>query len=200
MEPRSMHDWSVQRRTMRVSGKGMGYLSAVALCLAVGAYALMSDTPQKENALSVMSSGFEYDETLGRLQYVSNILPENAMVFLSSDVSTPVFHHPAETDTLHVWTQDEPWIEYQSNSQICACEDGEVMTIVENRENEYTVRILHSDGFESVYSGLTSLEIGENSAVTAGDRIGYASVSSAFELRKDGLSVLPVFKSSEGTL
>ena len=71
------------------------------------------------------------------------------------------------------------------------------MTIVENRDNKYTVRIRHSDGYESVYSGLTSLNIHENSSVAAGEQIGYASESAAFELRRDGLSVLPVFSFME---
>ena len=197
MQQRSMPEWNKPRRKLSIAKKQWGYLAAGVLCLAVGVFTLAADGQSKDTALSVMSSGFEYDETLGRLQYVSSILPENAMVFLSSSVTEDIFYTPSESKTVHSWSEEEPWLEYQGESRICACETGEVMTIVENRDNKYTVRIRHSDGYESVYSGLTSLNIHENSSVAAGEQIGYASESAAFELRRDGLSVLPVFSFME---
>ena len=199
MQQRSMPEWKKKRSRLSVARKSWGHLAAVVMCLAVGAFALAGDVQSREKALSVMTSGFEYDETLGRLQYVSNILPEQAMVFLSTSVTEDMFCFPTESEMIHVWSQEEPWLEYQGGSSICACEAGEVMTIVENRNNEYTVRIRHLDGYESVYSGLTTLAIHENSTVTAGEKIGYASETAAFELRRDGLSVLPVFNSMEET-
>lgn len=176
----------------------LGYLSAAILCLSVGGTALMSASQTDQDALSVMSTGFEYDETLGRLQYVSNIFPESAMVFLTNDTAIPMLNCPASTQTLHAWTQAEPWIEYLPESIIRACEAGEVMTIVKNRDDEYTVRLLHQNGYESVYSGLSSLDVHENSEIAAGGRIGYANASAGFELRKDGLSILPVFSDTAG--
>lgn len=141
-----------------------------------------------------LTAGFEYDDTLGRLQFVSNILPESAMVFLNStDGTDEALVLPTNAEIAHTWSQQEPWLEYSCSGDISSCRDGEVMTIVQNRSDEYTVRILHDDGYESVYSGLDSVSIEENNWVTAGQTIGTAAGFAAFELRKDGLSVLPVF-------
>jgi len=183
--------WEKRRKKQMTKKRVFGYLFAVVFCLSVGVYGLTSHA--EKGVLSVMSTGFEYDETLGRLQYVSNILPESAMVFLTSDISDPEFHSPAETALSHVWSQAEPWIEYCSGSVIRACEDGEVLTVIEHRNNAYTVRVQHQGGYESIYSGLTDMDISEGSKIDAGEIIGYADNTSAFELRKDGVSILPVF-------
>ena len=58
------------------------------------------------------------------------------------------------------------------------------------------MRILHDGGYESVYSGLNTVAVSESSEVAAGQVIGTAAGFAAFELRKDGLSVLPVFSGS----
>ena len=103
---------------------------------------------------------------------------------------------PTSAQIAHTWSQQEPWLEYACTGDIGSCKDGEVMTVVKNRSDEYTVRILHEGGYESVYSGLDTVSVGESSVVTAGQTIGTAAGFAAFELRKDGLSVLPVFSGS----
>lgn len=70
---------------------------------------------------------------------------------------------------------------------------GEVMSVVKNRKNEYTVRILHKNGYESVYSGLKQMLVSEGEEVVSGQAIGRTEGFAAFELRKDGLSIMPVF-------
>ena len=100
---------------------------------------------------------------------------------------------PTSAKVSHGWTQEEPWLEYACIGDVRACQDGEVMTIVKNRQDEYTVRVLHKDGYESIYSGLNAVHLNEQETVSAGQQIGTAAGFTAFELRKDGLSVLPVF-------
>ena len=143
--------------------------------------------------MSHVTAGFEYDDTLGRLQFVSNLLPESAMVFLSGGDETQKLTVPTSAKVSHAWTQEEPWLEYVCIGDVRACQDGEVMTIVKNRQDEYTVRVLHRDGYESIYSGLNAVHLNEQDTVSAGQQIGTAAGFTAFELRKDGLSVLPVF-------
>lgn len=164
--------------------------AAVSICLGIGAY---SFTPNSQEILAHLTAGFEYDDTLGRLQYVSNILPESAMVFLSNDSLSTENYPPIDAPVSHPWTQNEPWLEYVSAGEISACQSGEVMTIVENSDDRFTVRILHENGFESVYSGLQSVSLSEHDQITAGQRIGTVMGTAAFELRKDGLSIVPVF-------
>ena len=84
-------------------------------------------------------------------------------------------------------------MEYEGNGEMSCCMAGEVMNTVRNRQNEYTVRILHPNGFESVYSGLSDVCVQEGESVASGAAIGTISGMAAFELRKDGLSVMPVF-------
>ena len=76
---------------------------------------------------------------------------------------------------------------------IKACSDGEVMTVIKNREGEYTVRLMHADGYESIYSGLSDVQLAENDRVIAGEKLGVSKGTAAFELRQDGMSVLPLF-------
>lgn len=170
------------------------FLAAVSLCLGGGHMMLRNNPDATEMVMSRLTADFEYDETIGRLQFVSNLLPESAMVFLSSDTPVP-FLSPADGSAIaHVWSEYEPWLEYTHTGDILACQAGEVMTIVKNRQNEYTVRLRHADGYESVYSGLEEVRLSEHDTVEAGQRIGAASGFAAFELRKEGLSINPVFE------
>lgn len=201
MKPRERHEWkqekSVLRRRRRRINKRLlrKYvpLAAVVLCLGAGGAAAALNREGVSAVMSHLSAGFEYDETLGRLQFVSNILPESAMVFLSGGDETQAVALPADGEVAHVWSQDEPWLEYACTGDVSSCMDGEVMTVVRNRQDEYTVRVLHAGGYESVYSGLDGVSVAENSLVSAGQKLGTSSGFAAFELRRDGLSVLPVF-------
>ena len=163
--------------------------AAVLLCL--GAVSLVH--PGEE--ASPVSAGFEYDETLGRLQFVSRILPESAMVFLTDNDELPKsVLCPMGKNPDHPWNTDEPWLEYRGEGHVSSCMSGEVMTIVSNREDEYTVRLLHEDGYESVYSGLQTVSVEENNWIEAGTPLGTSKDFAAFELRRNGLSILPVFQ------
>jgi len=167
-------------------------LSAAFVLSAVGAWHLRDGAPA-EAVMSHLTAGFEYDDNLGRLQFVSNILPESAMVFLQSDFDSGVFERPANAEIVHAWTEDEPWIEYEGRGALYASASGEVMTVVADRRGEYTVRILHDNGYETVYSGLSDIDVDEGGMVFAGQEIGSSAYSAAYELRKDGLSIQPVF-------
>ena len=82
--------------------------------------------------MSRVTAGFEYDETLGRLQFVSSVLPESTMVFLTGndDEQACTAILPAEVITVHAWRKDEPWIEYEGDGEISSCMSGEVMNTV----------------------------------------------------------------------
>ena len=186
--------WSPkQKHTDKRLLRNTAFLAAVSLCL--GLYGWFSITnPQKSQAvMSHISTGFEYDETLGKLQLVNNMLPASAMVFLSNDSSIQDFQAPVPEQVSHAWTQQEPWFEYTSIGDVSACQAGEIVTIVKNNAGSHTMRILHSDGYESVYSGLHAVHVKEHDTVSKGQVIGTAAGNAAFELRRDGVSVLPVF-------
>ena len=196
MNARERGTWTLVNRTKKSKKRllrNTSVFAAVSLCLGAGALFAMRNPGDVQSVMSHVTAGFEYDDTLGRLQFVSNLLPESAMVFLSGGDETQKLTVPTSAKVSHAWTQEEPWLEYACIGDVCACQDGEVMTIVKNRQDEYTVRVLHKDGYESIYSGLNAVHLNEQDTVFAGQQIGTAVGFTAFELRKDGLSVLPVF-------
>ena len=89
MKPRERHEWTAKtphrrrfkwdKRLLRRSAP----LAAVFLCIGAAAVTTTLFGDDVQAVMSHVTAGFEYDETLGRLQFVSNILPESAMVFLA---------------------------------------------------------------------------------------------------------------------
>lgn len=173
--------------------RNTAFFAAVFLC--GGGFAWLSvKKPEKvEAVMSHLTAGFEYDETLGRVQLVNNMLPESVMVFLNSDSTQPEFGLPTQAQVSHQWSEQEPWLEYTCMGDVSACQTGEVVTIVENHAGTHTMRILHDDGYESVYSGLCTVHVSEHDNVLSGQVIGTSAGTASFELRKDGISVLPTF-------
>ena len=193
MRPKEHPTWTPEQK--HISNRllrNTSFFAAGFLCLGVCAW-IASNQPQKAEAvMNHLSSGFEYDETLGRLQLVSNMLPESAMVFMDMPSNTD-FQAPVQAQLTHTWSEREPWLEYACSGDITACADGEVMTIVKNHAGTYTMRILHDQGYESIYSGLQTVLSHEHDVIAAGQAIGVSVDNAAFELRKDGISVLPAF-------
>lgn len=182
----------VRGRSARILPKHLPAVAAAVCCLCVGVYAVVQEGSISA-VMSHLDGGFEYDDTLGRLQFVSNFLPESAMVFLTSSDAQVEIAKPTGGEIVHAWSEAEPWIEYGSSGTVSVCQAGEVMTVVRNRQDEYTVRVMHDSGCESIYSGLTSVQVSESDAVLMGQMIGTAGGNAAFEWRRDGLSVQPVF-------
>lgn len=195
MRSRERQTWAPSKKTKGISKqllRNTGIFAAVSICIGTGAHLLTNHAEESMAVMSHLTAGFDYDESIGRLQFVSNILPESAMVFLNSN-ETELMSAPTLAEQTHPWSSEEPWIEYMCTGDISACGSGEVVTVVKNRQDEYTVRILHDGGYESVYSGLNAVNINELDSVSSGQQIGTASGIAAFEIRKEGLSVLPVF-------
>lgn len=193
MHPRSLHTWSCKNIKKNPRSNPWLYASAGIISLATAA-AIITNPTSAVQVMSRLDSGFDYDETLGRLQYVSNILPESAMVFLSKNEDSTSLSLPINSDITHTWTEKEPWTEFSGqNSEVLSCQDGEVAAVIKNREGKYTIRILHANGYESVYSGLGNICVHEHDIVDSKEIIGTSNGLSAFEIRKNGLSIYPVF-------
>lgn len=207
MNPREKREWietrrpkkartrarrSSARRGARIFPKHLPALAAALCCLGVGAYATVREGSVGA-VVDHLTAGFDYDETLGRLQFVSRILPESAMVFLTSGDEEPLFAKPTASEVLHAWSEQEPWLEYACSGDVCACAGGEVTAVVKNRGDSYTVRVQHDGGYESLYSGLVGVSLREGDLVSSGERIGEGNGNASFELRKGALAVEPTF-------
>ena len=184
-----------KKQHKRLSGH-MRLFAVAFFCLLGCGYSVATQNHAAQTVNAHLTSGFEYDETLGRLQFVSSILPESAMVFLDSSSKEPA-SLPVDGEVIHAWNEQEPWLEYGNAGSIRACMSGEVMTVVKNREDEYTVRLLHEGGYESLYSGLAACHVAQSDLVYSGQAIGEATGYVAFELRCDGMSVMPVFSGKQ---
>lgn len=200
MNSRSGINWSQgsarkNRKQKRLTRNRILLPASFALIALGGAYTVLQSDVKP--VMGQMSTGFQYDESLGRLQFVSSILPESAMVFLQTDNAMD-FLAPTGANMTHEWQDLEPWLEYATYEEIAASADGEVMSVISNRDGEHTVRILHQDGYESIMSGLCDVTVAVGDMVECGQRIGVSSGLMGYELRKDGLSICPVFADSEG--
>ena len=195
MTPRKkLSSWTAKpKHTDKRLLRNTAFFAAVSLCLSAGVWMSIRQPQQTQAVMSHLTTGFEYDETLGRLQLVNNMLPESAIVFLNTAPADVSFSMPVQSQVSHSWTQQEPWLEYACIGDVSACQTGEIITIVENHAGTNTVRILHDDGYESIYSGLHTVHVKEHDCVMPGQIIGTSAGNAAFELRKDGISVLPAF-------
>ena len=166
--------------------------AAGSLCLGLCVWGTVSHQEDSTAVMSHLTSGFEYDESLGRLQLVSNMLPESAMVFLDTQTDAQ-FQAPTGGEIVHTWSEKEPWIAYNDVGTVSACEAGEIMTVIKNHAGLHTVRILHDNEFESIYSGLKNVELKEHDFVEMGQILGTAGETASFEIRRNGISILPTF-------
>lgn len=191
--------WVGCSTTKRKSGniqrlyRNISLSAAAVLVLSMVSFGALQRDTDAAPVTNMVTADFDYDETLGRLQFVSNILPESAMVFLENESDSAHVELPSDSEIVHVWSPSEPWLEFAANTDVFACAEGEVMTVMKNRNGEYTVRLQHDTGSESIYSGLTEISVHETDQIGAGQKIGSADGKSAFELRRDGMSILPEF-------
>lgn len=167
---------------------------AGALLLVVVA-AKNADLPEARSVFSALqtSMDMEWDESVGKLSFVSNLLPEGIREVWNGGERLTVYA-PLSGETVHAWSHSEPYIELKGAvTDVRAVADGEIMSVAHGMEEERIVRIRHENGVESVYGNLLVCyeDVGEQ--VRAGEIFARVSPGEAlaFELRRDGRSVDP---------
>ena len=151
--------------------------------------------PQAQSVFSALqdSANMEWDESLGKLSFVGGFLPEGIRAVWSEKESVTVLS-PVVGETVHVWTEQEPYLEVMSTvSDVRAVADGEIMSIAHGVDEERILRVRHDDETESIYGNLVMCYGEEGARVYAGDIIARVLDGKplAFELRKDGRSINP---------
>lgn len=176
---------------------GERLLRDCALCTAAVLCVLALGNVQQPWAQSVSSTvrdavTMDLDESLGRLQFVQNILPESALVFWNVGNEQENLQIPASGRVIHAWKQTEPWIEYacEAQSVVCAA-SGEVMSITQGTGDAYMIRIRHETGTETLYGELVNCIVREGDTLQAGQIIGTVADSFFFEARRDGRAINP---------
>lgn len=134
------------------------------------------------------------DESLGKLTFVSNLLPESALVFWDSNETVQV-SAPVHGDIIHVFNDEEPYLALLGvSTDVRVAADGEVMNIAHGDGEERVVRIRHNNGLETLYGNLLECYVTEGDQVYEGDIIGETAAKQPvyFEVRRNGRSIDPV--------
>lgn len=134
----------------------------------------------------------DLDESIGRLSFVRNLMPESALVFLNVS-SDAAFLPPASGEVSHEYTEAQPWLIFScpAQSEVFAVADGTVTAVSALPDDAVGILIDHGNGIESVYACLTEASVASGDAVSRGQQIGLADDMLYFELRENELSVNP---------
>lgn len=174
--------------------RNVAVAAALLLCVVAVRNASSPETVDVFQAIQ-QSMTLDLNESIGKLTFVSNLLPETALVFWNSSPTISVMA-PVQGDIVHVWHEAEPYIALMGASEdVRAAADGEVMNIAHGDGEERIIRIRHDNGLETMYGNLEESLVSEGDQVYEGDIIGNTIKSQPvlFELRQDGRSIDPTY-------
>ena len=165
-----------------------------ALLLTIVALRNIGD-PQAQSVFSAIQAGtnMEWDESLGKLSFVSNLIPESVQAVWGEGRAISVMA-PCYGEITHVWSRTEPYLEILSNmADIRAVANGEIMSVAHGPGEEIIIRLRHDDDTESLYGNLAVCYMDVGEYVFQGDIIATVLPEKplAFELRHDGRSIDP---------
>ena len=134
-----------------------------------------------------------WDSSLGKISFVSNLLPESMAVFFETDLHAELTA-PCFGQVLHPWSEQEPYLGYSAeNGGVYAVSAGQVMSVAHGLEEEKVVRVRHENGLESLYYNLGSVSVREGDEVTAQTCLGtaLAGQQALVEVRRAGRAIDP---------
>ena len=152
--------------------------------------------PQAQSVFGALkeSAGMQWDESLGKLSFVNQLLPEAVReVWNESPVAIAV-SSPADGEVVHSWSVQEPYLFISSkDGMVKAAAAGEVMSVAHGLNEERILRLRHDDRTETIYGNLKEVLVEVGDYVAMGEPVGTVLEvkSLAFELRVDGRSVAP---------
>ncbi len=165
-----------------------------ALLLVVVAVRNTGTTPTQSVFAALQSNvNVEWDESLGKLSFVSNLIPSSVQAVWNEQDTASVLA-PSSGEVVHAWSEAEPYLELKSGvADVRAAANGEIMSIAHGLDEELIVRLRHDDNTETLYGNLAACYMDVGDYVFAGDIIATVLNGKplAFELRKDGRSIDP---------
>lgn len=175
--------------------------TSIACALVMCVMALASiDAPWSKNAVEAVSNAVtmtvNLDDTLGRLNFVKEWMPEAALVFWNMGTENSIAR-PVSAPLTHEFSTGQPWQEYQTSGEqpVYAAQDGRVAAVMENPNGEWTLMIDHDKGEQTVYAYLGKAIVKSGQSVIKGAQIAITSPADDsrlyFEMRKGGESVDP---------
>lgn len=151
--------------------------------------------PSGETVLSAVQDiiDADWDDHLGKISFVSRLLPETVAVFLEPETKMELTA-PCIGVISHAWNSSEPYIGYSSTDQkIYAVCSGQVMSAAQGLGQELILRIRHEDGLESMYYNLASVNVQEGDQVSVQTCLGSAlpGMEALIEVRRAGRPIDP---------
>ncbi len=179
----------------RTPGERLLRNAAVACSLLLTLLALSNlNQPWTEQTVAsvrnAISMRIDLDESLGKLHFVRDLVPDAALVFWNmgaGDMAKPV-----NGQLSHPYDVNQPWLLYQTGGaqQVRAALAGQVAAATQNADGAWTLLIDHESGEQTVYAYVAQSIVRVGQQVSAGDQIGVTADSDDarlyFELRKDG--------------
>lgn len=169
---------------------------ACALLLAVLAIGNIDHPLARQASESVeraLTMHIDLDESIGKLSFVQNLMPESALVFLNLSGEGELAR-PVTGEIIHRFTETQPWLMFscESGSKVIAVQSGTVTAVTPlSNGSALGVLIDHGDGLESVYAYLHDVSIAAGDIVEKGQLIGSTDDTLYFELRDHETSIDP---------
>lgn len=135
----------------------------------------------------------EWDESLGRITFVDNMMPQTLSVFFQEE-ETYSLSLPCNGTLVHLWETHAPYVSFDTAGSVLAIADGEVMSLSHDSADQLSLRIRHENGLESVYYHLASTPLREGDMVSSGEAVGSLQEGHnlVLDVRRNGLSIDPV--------
>lgn len=188
-------------RPVRVRGKlsaGDRLLrsSAIACALLLAVLALGNiDQPWAQKSSKAVQKALtmhiDLDDSIGRLNFVREWMPESALVFFNLSEKTE-FALPSAGTLTHPYNDAQPWLLFESTGgDVFAPQDGTITTVCTLGDGAIGLLIDHGSGLESVCAYLEETFVHSGDKVSRGERIGTAAGQLYYELRENQQPVNP---------
>lgn len=145
-----------------------------------------------ETVERALTMRIDLDESIGALQFVRNIMPESALVFMNLSGQSAL-EKPVEGVATHLWSSLQPWIMFScaQGAGVRAVAPGTVTAITPLSDGRFGILVDHGEGVESLYAQLSDADIAAGDSVARGQSLGKSDGDLYFEYRKNGESVDP---------
>lgn len=152
--------------------------TSIACALLLGVMTLRNaDLPWTQRAAErieqAMTMRIDLDESLGRLHFVREWMPEAVLVFWNGGARQNL-HAPVTGEIEHEYSAVQPWRMYRCEGaqSVCAALDGEVVFVEQGAMSDWLVLLRHADDTETVYAYLAKTNVQQGDRVIAGDELG----------------------------
>ena len=186
-----------RRRAALTRGDRLLRNSALAFALLLGILALGNvDEPwakrASESVEQALTMRIDLDDNIGALEFVKNLMPESALVFMNLSGETALAR-PVEGPLAHAYTNLQPWLVFNcpEGAQVRAAAAGTVTAVSPLSGGRYGVLVDHGEGVETLYAQLSEAGVSPGDAVERGTALGRADGGAYFEYRKGGEAADP---------